>query len=103
MKIALALHGLFDSVQDVTSKGSDGYNYIKKHILDKGDVDVFVHSWSKDQASQIIDLYNPVKSIFENQINFDKFHKHLIIPNPPRHPSGYFYDFYYYGYPLYNF
>lgn len=87
MKIALALHGLFDSVQDTTSKGNDGYNHIKKNILDKGDVDVFVHTWSKDKADQIIDLYNPVKSVFEDQINFDKFSEHLVIPNPPRHPS----------------
>lgn len=87
MRIALCLHGLFDSVQDTTSKGNDGYNHIKKNILDKGDVDVFVHTWSKDQASQIIDLYNPVKSVFEDQINFDKFSEHLNIPLPPRHPS----------------
>jgi len=43
MKVALCLHGLFDSITDGNSKGIDGYNHIKKHILDKVDTDVFVH------------------------------------------------------------
>lgn len=95
MKIALALHGLFDSVQDATSKGKDGYEHIKKHILDKGDVDVFVHSWDKDKASEIIDLYNPKKCIFEDQIDFNtQVPKGLEIPNPPRQPSVIFSHFY---------
>ena len=95
MKIALALHGLFDSVEDETSKGKDGYEHIKKHILDKGDVDVFIHSWSKDKASEIIDLYNPKKCIFEDQIDFSiQAPKDLEIPNPPRQPSVIFSHFY---------
>ena len=44
MKIALCLHGMFDSSMDTTSNGLDGFAHIKKHILDKGDVDVFIHS-----------------------------------------------------------
>lgn len=70
MKIALCLHGLFDSLTDSTSKGVDGYNYIKKHILDGNDVDVFVHSWEPDKKSEIVNLYNPKNTLFEEQINF---------------------------------
>lgn len=33
MKIALCLHGLFDSLTDSSSKGSDGYQHIKKNVL----------------------------------------------------------------------
>ena len=30
MKVALCLHGLFDSLTDLNSKGIDGFNHIKK-------------------------------------------------------------------------
>jgi len=70
MKIALCLHGLFDSATDSTSLGLDGYNYIKKHILDKGDVDVFLHSWQPELTNLISDLYNPKLSLYEQQKDF---------------------------------
>lgn len=74
MKIALCLHGLFDSTMDKNSKGIDGYNYIKNNILSKGDVDVFIHSWEIDKEGLIKNLYNPKISIFEKQKDFN----HLI-------------------------
>jgi hypothetical protein len=70
MKIALCLHGLFNSATDNTSLGVDGYEYIKKHILSKGDVDVFVHSWEEDKRDIITNLYNPKASLFEQQKDF---------------------------------
>jgi hypothetical protein len=70
MKIALCLHGLFNSSHDKNSTGFDGYEHIKKHILSKGDVDVFVHSWETDKEDLINGMYNPKKSIFEEQIDF---------------------------------
>ena len=90
MKIALALHGLFNSTQDLSSRGDDGYNHIKKHILDKGDVDVFIHSWEVDKKEMIESLYKPVKSTFEPQIDFlplVKERKLDKLPNPPRKPE----------------
>lgn len=72
MKIALCLHGLFDSLTDSTSKGLDGYNYIKKHILDNNDVDVFIHSWETNKEEEITELYKPKKCVFESQIDFKK-------------------------------
>lgn len=71
IKIALCLHGLFDSTQDMTSKGSDGFNHIKKNILDGNDVDIFIHSWEVDKKEEINNLYKPVKSLYEPQIDFD--------------------------------
>ena len=90
MKIALALHGLFNSTQDLSSRGDDGYNHIKKHILDKGDVDVFIHSWEVEKKEMIESLYKPVKSTFESQIDFlplVKERKLDKLPNPPRKPE----------------
>lgn len=70
MRIALCLHGLFDSATDSTSLGVDGYNYIKKHILDKGDVDVYLHSWQPQLTKVISNLYNPKLSLYEQQKDF---------------------------------
>jgi hypothetical protein len=70
MKIALCLHGLFDSTQDSSSNGLDGLEHIKKHIFSKGDVDVFIHSWEVEKADFINMLYQPKKSIFESQKDF---------------------------------
>lgn len=70
MKIALCLHGMFDSLTDCKSKGVDGFNHIKSRILDKGNVDVYIHSWSLDNRDKIIELYRPKKYVFEQQKDF---------------------------------
>ena len=70
MKVALCLHGLFDSTTDKSSSGINGYEYIKKHILDVYDTDVYIHSWETDNANMIESMYNPKKCIFEEQIDF---------------------------------
>jgi len=70
MKIALCLHGLFNSTTDSTSNGIDGFEYIKENILTKGEVDVYIHSWELDKKEEIINLYNPKSYIFEEQKEF---------------------------------
>jgi hypothetical protein len=70
MKIALCLHGLFNSSQDSSSNGLDGLEHIKRHIFPKGVVDVFIHSWEVDNAGLINDIYNPKNAIFEEQRDF---------------------------------
>jgi hypothetical protein len=77
MKIALCLHGLFSSENDTSSNGFDGREHIQKNILDKGDVDVFIHSWETDKKDLIEAIYQPKKAIFESQIDF----KETIIKN----------------------
>ena len=67
-KIALCLHGLFNSNYDRSSKGLDGYEYIKEKILQKGDVDVFVHCWEKEMVDTITQLYNPKKLMCESRV-----------------------------------
>jgi len=84
MKIALCLHGLTGG-----SKGKDGqgapldletpFDSFQNHLLNKNDIDVFIHSWSTDQEKDLNQLYNPKLSTFESQINFDPEHRKHII------------------------
>ena len=97
MNIALCLHGYFDSKTDSTSKGLDGYEYIKKHLLQDHKVDVFLHSWEPWLKEDILNLYNPVDYIFEEQINFDKEVSSLglhNLKNCPRSPQTVLSHFY---------
>jgi hypothetical protein len=70
MTIALCLHGLFNSERDSSSSGFDGYEHIRKHILSKGDVDVYIHSWQTDMQELICGMYNPKDAVFETQKDF---------------------------------
>ena len=95
MKIALCLHGKFDSLTDSSSKGNDGYKHIKNRILSKCDPDVFVHSWDEHEKENILKLYKPTGYKFQKQINFSPLTQHLgIIPNPPRTPNTILSHFY---------
>lgn len=71
-KIALCLSGYFNSQKATNSFGEDGFEHIKKHILDGNDVDVYIHSWDIKNMDTIKSLYgNLIKnSIFESQIDF---------------------------------
>ena len=73
-KVALCLHGYFDSFTDLSSKGEDGFEHIKHHILDKADVDVFIHTWDKENKEQIDDLYGywTRSLVVEDQVNFEE-------------------------------
>jgi hypothetical protein len=97
MKVALCLHGYFDSLHDSTSKGADGYHHIKKHILDVADTDVFIHNWQPTLSGTINELYKPVLTKYEEQIDFEAMahSRHLDrLPNPPRKPSTIYSHFY---------
>lgn len=71
MKVALCLHGNFNSNYDKTSTGLEGYKYIRKKILNKYETDVFIHSWDVRNKKKIVELYKPVDCLFEDQISFD--------------------------------
>jgi len=87
MKVALCLHGLFDSNTDKSSRGLDGYNHIRSKIIDQFDTDVYIHSWEPHKENQIKDLYKPVSSIFEEQRDFSNIvnarNLHTLV-NAPR-------------------
>ena len=69
MKIALCLHGLFNSTTDSSSNGDDGFEYIKENILDKGEVDVYIHSWELDKKNS-----NQFEMVW---INLNLKHRHF--------------------------
>ena len=97
MKVALCLHGLFDSTTDKSSSGINGYEYIKKHTLDVYDTDVYIHSWETDNANMIESMYNPKKCIFEEQIDFTPLinKKQLnLLKGTPRSPHSILSHFY---------
>jgi hypothetical protein len=73
MKIALCISGYFNSFTDLTSNGFDGFQHIKKHILDNHNVDVYIHSWDVMNKDTIETLYKNwlVDSKFELQIDFN--------------------------------
>ena len=72
MKVALCLSGYFSSKKDKSSNGFDGFKHIKKQILDKTNVDVFIHSWDTENKKIIKQLYAPYIKLskFESQIDF---------------------------------
>jgi len=47
-----------------------GFEHYKRHILDKNDIDVFIHCWDKELEEETKTLYEPKKSIFEDQVYF---------------------------------
>lgn len=74
MKIALCLQGLSVGKNDkgdiVSAIGCS--DSIKENIINS-DTDVFIHTWNQhtDSIEEIKTIYNPKKSIFEEQIMFD--------------------------------
>lgn len=97
MKVALCLHGLFDSTTDSSSLGIYGYAYIKEHILDKFDTDVYIHSWEVDKKDMLVGLYNPKRYLFEPQISFNDMivdNKLDSLQNPSRPPKSVLSHFY---------
>jgi len=69
MKIALCLSGYFGNTSD-TSDAVSGYYYIKKKLLSKYDVDVFIHSWDLGNQAKAVELYRPTEKLFELQKDF---------------------------------
>jgi hypothetical protein len=67
MKIALCMSGYLDG-------GLDSFNYIKKELLDKNDVDIFIHTWDKKNESNIKNMYGDwIKDIqVQEQYDFKK-------------------------------
>jgi hypothetical protein len=97
IKVALCLHGMFDSKTDSSSLGINGYNYIKQHILDKFDTDVYIHNWDVDKSDMIKQMYNPINCVFEEQIDFENFvvdNGLNLIQSPPRNPKTVLSHFY---------
>jgi len=77
MKTAMCLYGLVGGKDGKDGKGGDipfekCYEYYKKHIIDRNDVDIFIHSWSQHLENEIVDLYEPKIYKFEKQKMFEE-------------------------------
>ena len=75
MKVALCLSGIVggkSSRHGGGSVGEDihpkvGHNYWKESLLDHYDVDTFLHCWTPDKQQVLDDLYQPKKTLYEEQ------------------------------------
>ena len=74
MKIALCLYGVVGNSKTKSGeqKSSDdiltlGYQKYKSSLFDLHDVDVYIHSWSKEFEDDILRLYSPISYLIEEQ------------------------------------
>ena len=77
MKIAVVLSGYFGTISTNDMKsGIKSHKKITNFFKDY-DVDYYIHSWQIWDKNEIVDLYNPKKSMFESQIDFDVTEKEI--------------------------
>ena len=74
IKIALCLSGQPRSVEQ-------GYQFVKRNILDGNDVTVFTFSWGKDNQN-ILDLYKPALANVREQNVVPDFSQYTRFPPP---------------------
>lgn len=71
MKIAVVLSGYFGTIStNNMTTGRISHKKIKEFFGNR-DVDYFIHSWQMSAKDEVIELYNPKKSFFESQIDFN--------------------------------
>lgn len=89
MKIALCLHGYFNSFTDPDSRGEAGFEHLQKHVFSKGDVDVYFHSWDLENRSNILKLYSPYLKewYLEPQRDFSETVKRNGLDKVPQQPG----------------
>ncbi len=88
MKIALCLSGKVGNTLGKSGNHKSelkvlvkGHEHYQRHIIDKNDVDVFVHCWDTELEQDIEKLYSPKKSQYQEQIIFE-------IPNYVKGPTS---------------
>jgi len=77
-KIALCLSGKIGNTLGKSGNHNSEYRVLKKgfehyerHIMNKNDVDVFIHCWDQELEKETLELYKPKKHKFESQVYFD--------------------------------
>lgn len=88
MKIALCFCGQARSFEK-------GFEYYKRNLLDRFDVDVYIHSWKFEEEEKFLNLYKPKNYSFVVPPlgEFDK--KYTNTPNPIKHPPRFTYRMFY--------
>lgn len=76
-KVALCLTGKIGNTSGKTGmRDSDieilrkGFEHYKRHIIDKNDVDIFIHCWDIEFQEEVKSLYKPIDFVFEKQRKF---------------------------------
>ena len=89
MKIAILMHGLAGSTNKygtgVPTDLAKALEHFEKNVRlpNKGhDIDVYMHSWSTEHEQFLVDSYEPIDRLFEEQIHFD-FEYIVGDPNLP--------------------
>lgn len=93
MKAAVCLSGYLNSKKDPNSKGVNGFLHLKKHVLDKVDCDVFIHSWDMENMDLIKDLYSKYAVSYEFDVQ-KKFRNDLPTGNGYAEQSSILSQFY---------
>lgn len=75
MKVAICFYGLVGSVSDKNGNGISldpkiAYDLNFRNLIEPNDADVFIHSWSKEHESSLLNLYKPKRHLIENQMEF---------------------------------
>ena len=78
VRAALCLSGKIGSINGPAVKGhkSDprilfkAYEHYKRHIIEKNDIDIFIHCWDINYVFDIKMLYKPIKSVIQKQLGF---------------------------------
>lgn len=80
MKIALCFSGQARAFEK-------GYEFYKNNLLDRFDVDVYIHSWKFDEQERLCELYKPVAYRFDYPVADERMDiKYINTPNAVRHP-----------------
>lgn len=78
MKIAVVLSGYFGTIStNNMESGRESHNKIK-NLFKNYNVDYYIHSWQVSAKDEMLNLYNPKKSIFEPQIDFNITEKDIV-------------------------
>ena len=79
MKIALCFSGQARAFEK-------GYEYYKSNLLDRFDVDVYIHTWKFAEQNDLVAFYKPKACEFETPPVGDFNSKYTNTPNPIKHP-----------------
>ena len=88
MKIALCFSGQARSVKS-------GYEYYRKNLLDRCDVDVYFHTWDCDDVKDLRNLYQPVHYLYEKSFDNGADAKYTKTPNAQKYPPRFTYNMFY--------
>ena len=77
MKIALCVANLASKGKQGPDAYKLGFNYINESLLNKYDIDIFLHSYEPELKDELLNMYNPVDYLFEEIPDFIEKYQEL--------------------------